>query len=123
MDKTNTDTEATPGPKTRIRLYLRASNLPKLIAQGYRQPDSLARVSVVTPRRNEDESTTHHVQDCTSSEEESDSQTFIDETEVNTQPCYSVTLAHIFIIYQPTLHIGCEKELQSKVDSQLFGGL
>ena len=43
-------------PTTRIRLYLRASNLPKsLIAQGYRQPDSFARVSVIAPRQDDDQ--------------------------------------------------------------------
>ena len=40
---------------TRIRLYLRASNLPRLIAKGYRQTDSLARVSVIAPRQDGDE--------------------------------------------------------------------
>mmetsp|Transcript_30324 Transcript_30324/g.61926 ORF Transcript_30324/g.61926 Transcript_30324/m.61926 type:complete len:743 (+) Transcript_30324:153-2381(+) len=43
-------------PQTQIRLFLRASNLPKsMTARGYRQPDTLARVAILTPdhRRNE----------------------------------------------------------------------
>ena len=44
------DASPAAGPTTRIRLFLRASNLPKsLTAQGLRQPDTLARVSLVTP--------------------------------------------------------------------------
>lgn len=84
MDQTDTDnTEAAPGPRTRIRLFLRASNLPKsLIAQGYLQPDSLARVSVINPR-NEDECTTQTGLGSASVEEDSSKQTFIDETEVS----------------------------------------
>jgi hypothetical protein len=92
MDKTDT-TEATAGPKTRIRLYLRASNLPKsLIAQGYRQPDSLARVSVVTPCRNDDEGTTQPVQGGKSAGEESDNQTLIDKTEVKLNFEYMISM-------------------------------
>lgn len=81
---TDTDSPTLPGPTTRISLYLRASNLPKsLIAQGYRQPDSLARVSVIAPRKDGGEAT---VVDSESGafdgESRSDQETVTDETEV-----------------------------------------
>ena len=53
MDSSNTT--AASGPKTYIRLFLRASNLPtSIIAQGYRQPDTFARVSLVKPHQTSD---------------------------------------------------------------------
>ena len=45
------DVAQTGGPTTNIRLYLRASNLPKSITN--QQPDTLARVSLITPQSNQ----------------------------------------------------------------------
>ncbi|KAL3778632.1 hypothetical protein HJC23_001581 [Cyclotella cryptica] len=51
MDQ-STNATIRSAPTTRIRLYLRASNLPKsLIAQ---EPDSFAKVSIVSPRQNDE---------------------------------------------------------------------
>ena len=42
------DIEQDGGPTTNIRLYLRASNLPKSLTNT--QPDTLARVSILSPQ-------------------------------------------------------------------------
>ncbi len=44
------DVVQTGGPTTNIRLYLRASNLPKSITN--QQPDTIARVSLISPQSN-----------------------------------------------------------------------
>mmetsp|Transcript_41636 Transcript_41636/g.87328 ORF Transcript_41636/g.87328 Transcript_41636/m.87328 type:complete len:145 (+) Transcript_41636:69-503(+) len=46
-DSTSDETSQSGGPTTNIRLYLRASNLPKSIIQQH--PDTLARISLVPP--------------------------------------------------------------------------
>ena len=80
------DQSAIVGPTTQIHLYLRASNLPKsLTAQGYRQPDSLARVSVIDPARDPYETAIEYCDatDTGADEEGRIWQTFMDETEVS----------------------------------------
>ncbi len=71
-------------PTTRIRLYLRASNLPRsFIAQGYRQPDSFARVSVIAPRQIDEEALTE-VYDREDGGMGANQGHVVDETEVST---------------------------------------
>ena len=86
LQNASMDQSAIVGPTTQIHLYLRASNLPKsLTAQGYRQPDSLARVSVIDPARDPYETAIEYCDatDTGADEEGRIWQTFMDETEVS----------------------------------------